>query len=537
MTRIVLTADRALFTDFNGVSALGFGLCVPYRLIPDFIEYRVLAPSIGVDHDYRARIAPYPLAKIESSLHIAGFKREDVLITPPRYLSKVVDKDTVILGIHVLDPQGLAPVSWTLSVLLGGGKPCTQYEFEKLMKEVLRLKSKYRFKVIVGGPGAWQLRGKEDHFGIDVLFEGEGELTFPLIAKRIIEGKDVPRRIHGEQVPPEAIPPIITPSRNGTIEITRGCPRRCRFCSPTMRYFRSIPLETILREIKVNLERGVKHIGFSTEDIMLYGANGLHFRHEAIARLFSSALRIAKKHGVNSIGFSHVTLSSALAMKKTVKFITEINGYSERNPAFPQVGLESGSPRIVREYFGGKPYPWRPDDWPSVVIEGAKLLNEHYWYPCLTYLIGYPDARPDDYVKTTELLERLKEERFIGWVFPLLLIPMGGTMIEKKARFKKLYDLSDEAIECIVTGWEMSLDFARTIYPRLLMDVKNVLARKIIFGLINKALSSIGFWIDALRKNRELIIEKISHVNIRTPVRLIKTIVKTTIIPNITMKK
>ena len=40
--------------------------------------------------------------------------------------------------------------------------------------------------------------------------------------------------------------------------------------------------------------------------------------------------------------------------------------------------------------------------------------------------IGFPDATPEDYIAITELIDDLKSEGFIGWTFPLLLIPMGG---------------------------------------------------------------------------------------------------------------
>ena len=43
---------------------------------------------------------------------------------------------------------------------------------------------------------------------------------------------------------------------------------------------------------------------------------------------------------------------------------------------------------------------------------------------------------PRHYIATTELIDELKSEGFIGWTFPLLLIPMGGSVIEKEAGFK-----------------------------------------------------------------------------------------------------
>ncbi|MCD6085368.1 MAG: hypothetical protein J7J20_07515 [Desulfurococcales archaeon] len=48
MIKVVLTADRALFTDFNSIESLGFGLCLPFRLVQRFVEYRILASPAPV---------------------------------------------------------------------------------------------------------------------------------------------------------------------------------------------------------------------------------------------------------------------------------------------------------------------------------------------------------------------------------------------------------------------------------------------------------------------------------------------------------
>ncbi len=526
MVKVVLTADRALFTDFNSDESLGFGLCLPLRLVPKFIEYRVLAPQAPIGRDGRAVFAPYALSRVEAALLAAGFRRDEVAIIPPEHVEKAVDKDTAVVGVHVVDPQGLAPVSWTLRVLSGGGETCTQHEFEKLMEKLAKLKRKYRFKIVVGGPGVWQLRGREEKFGIDVLFEGEAELTFPLIVRKILGGEDVPKYVKGDIVPVNELPPIVTPSRNGVIQITRGCPRRCQFCSPTMFFFRSIPLDVILKEVELNLKAGVRAVGFATEDILLYGARGLDLNPETVMKLFLKTLKAARKYGVNKVGFSHVTLSSALVLKDVVEFITDINGFSDGEPTFPQVGLESGSPRIVGMYFRGKPYPWRPEEWPDVVLKGTKLLNDNYWYPCLTYIIGFPNSTPEDYVKTTELIDKLRDEGFKGWTFPLLLVPIGGTQIEGRANFKVLKDLPQEALDSMFVGWKLSIKFSRTIYPKVLSSIRNPLVHRIVNATVEKALDAMEYWMLAMKKDPGAVEREFSRINIRHLPSLVAAVVR-----------
>ncbi len=528
MVKIVLTADRAVFTDYHGADLFGFGLCMPYRLVPKFVEYFVLAPRAPTLDGVRAKFAPLGLCKTEAALLAAGFSREEVAIVPPHALRKAVDKDTEVVAIHVLDPKGLAPVTWTLKAISGGGPSCTELEFDNLMKVIQDLKKRYRFKVIVGGPGVWQLRGWENQYGIDVLFDGESELTFPILVRKILNGEEVPRYVRGEPPPVESIPLIVTPSRNGLVQITRGCPRRCRFCSPTMWRFRSMPLDTILKEVEFNLKSGVKSIGLVTEDVLLYGAKGLELNPDAIKKLFDSVASLASKYDVDTIGFSHVSCASALMVKNVVRYISDVQGLSRDKPLFPQIGLESGSPRIVDKYFRGKAYPWSPEDWPNVVIEASKLFNDVYWYPCYTYLIGFPDAQPDDYVKTTELLDKLRDEGFEGWTFPLLLIPMGGTLIEKEAQFLQLRSLPKEALDCMVEGWRISLKFSKRIVNKLIR-VKNPVITKIFSRLAEKALEAMEYWIEGVSKGIEVIETQFSKVDIRNTRDLIKAIAVSTI--------
>ena len=525
MVRIILTADRALFTDYHGFDFFGFGLCMPYRLIPKTVEYHILTPKIAAN-GLRAKYAPYALGKVEASLLAFGFSREDVVITPPHMIRKAIDKDTEIVGVHVVDPKGLAPVSWTLKALSGGGKTCTELEFEKLIYKIKSLKDKYKFKVIVGGPGNWQLRGYEDKYGIDVLYDGESEITYPLIVKKILDGKEVPRYVHGEFAPVDKIPLITTPSRNGLVQITIGCPRRCHFCNPTMWKFRSIPLDNVMKEIEFNLRKGVKSISFVTEDVLLYGTNGLQLNSNAVKNLFESAVSLAKKYGVSKkVGFSHVSCASALVMKDVVKYISEIDELSDDDPLFPQIGLESASPRIVNKYFRGKVYPWKPEDWPNVLIESSKLFNDVYWYPCYTYIIGFPDATPDDYIVTTELIDELKSEGFIGWTFPLLLIPMGGSVMErtKEADFAYLSNLPEEAIDCMVTGWKLSVYNSRTLVSKL-MNGGNPLISGIMLRLAFKAIDAMEEWINSISNGVEIINDVYSKVNIRSNSGLIRAI-------------
>ena len=126
---IVLTADQALMTNFSGISFFDFGHCVPYRLVPEPFLKKVLGSPPETDGRGRARIATYPLRKVEAALLNAGFERKQVIVTTPNKIRRAITKDTCIVGLSVVDPLGKAPVTYTLASLLGGGDSCTKVEF------------------------------------------------------------------------------------------------------------------------------------------------------------------------------------------------------------------------------------------------------------------------------------------------------------------------------------------------------------------------------------------------------------------------
>ncbi|RLE41554.1 hypothetical protein DRJ16_06085 [Candidatus Woesearchaeota archaeon] len=198
---------------------------------------------------------------------------------------------------------------------------------------------------------------------------------------------------------------------------------------------------------------------------------------------------------------------------------------SEDEPVFPQIGLESASPRIVNKYFRGKAYPYKPEEWSDVLIESSKLFNDVFWYPCYTYIVGFPDATAEDYIATTELIDDLKSEGFIGWTFPLLLIPMGGSVIERKkeADFAYLSKLPKEAIDCMISGWKLSVYNSRRLVSKLIKG-GNPLISRIMLRLAFRAIDAMEAWVDGISKGPEVINDVYSKVNIRSGMGLVRAI-------------
>ena len=496
-------------TDYSGLNALGFILCVPCRLVPRFLVEHGLAPPVKTDKRGRALIAPYAIRKVEAALYMAGFSEEEVIVTTPERLSDVVGPGTKVVAIHVLDPMGLAPVPYTLRLLMGGGDSWTKVLFLELMKKVRKLKEKYRFKVVVGGPGTWQLRGIWRDLGIDVLIHGEGEVIFPEICKRILAGEDVSGEFDGGSVPLELIPAIRYPARQGAVQITRGCPKRCRFCNPTMFNFRSMPLDLIAREVKVNKSAGFRHVELITEDGLLYGAKGVKVNRDAVKAL----MKTLKEQEVTG-DFAHVSISSVLQAPDLVEEWTIFVGHSEKNPYLPQIGLETGSVRLLKIYMAGKPAPFRAEEWHNMAIEATELMNEYYWYPCYTLVLGLPGETPEDVYATIDLIRKLKGSKC--WIFPLAFIPMGRSMLEHEKFVDNIF-IREPYTELLYETFDHNIQFSKYILDVFVSKIRNRFIRQAVKKFIAMSLSVFENLKQDVKHRLPELIEQASKVNLNTP--------------------
>ena len=415
MARIVLTADRTLMSSYNASMFIGFAACFP-RVLPKWLYTRLFCPHQPMKNG-EAVFAPTGLRKVQAALIDSGFRPEDIAIAYPDKLELAVGPDTKVVGITTSDPMGLGPASSTFSSLLGK-EPYTAYFFRRLVTDPTLLAS--GAKVIVGGPGAWQLVNDavRTRLGIDALVDGEGELVAPGLFSDAIQGRTMPSTVSGGVVPIERIPRMRGPSINGSVEISRGCGRGCEFCNPNMRTVRHIPVDQIMEDVELNLGFSDK-ITLHAEDVLRYQAKGMTPDPEKVSMLFDKVARMTE-----NIGISHLALSSALAAPKVVEEISRITGAADgRRNMYGQTGIETGSPDLVSRHMKGKAKPFAPEKWPEVVREAFKLLTDNGWVPCGTLVMGMPGEKSEDVSKTIELVRDLRPHKSL--IVPLFFVPLG----------------------------------------------------------------------------------------------------------------
>lgn len=413
--RIVLTADKTLTSSYNGSMFIGFAACFP-RVLPKWLYTRLFCPP---QPRWKGTIdyAPCGLRKVQAALVASGIPEEDIGIAHPDRLGTVIDSSTKVIGITSSDPMGRGPASSTFSSLLGK-ETYTAYFFRKLVTDPAVRSS--GAKVIVGGPGAWQLSDERERagLGIDCLVEGEGELVAPQLFMDALEGRPLPSYVSGGPVPVDKIPRLLGPTINGTVEISRGCGRGCEFCNPNMRLIRHMPLERILEEVRINLAGSTKTT-LHSEDVLRYKAKGMRPDRAEVVRLFEEVVRLT-----DNVGMSHIALSSALAEPKLVEDISALTGAVDgKKHMYAQTGIETGSVSLVNKHMKGKARPFEPDKWPEVVKESIKLLSDNNWVPCGTLVMGMPGETAADVEKTTELVRDLREYKCL--IVPLFFVPLG----------------------------------------------------------------------------------------------------------------
>ncbi|MGB9169092.1 MAG: radical SAM protein [Nitrososphaeraceae archaeon] len=488
--KVVLSADRTLMSPYRGISLASFFGCAPaidnsrtkdsfwYYILKNQVTPRVLFDFIcnPIGHNNGiANYAPYGLRKVEASLLRDGYKPEDVVVAHPDHIDKFIGPETEVVGTYEMDPLGMGPVTMTFTF---GRKTMSYDEFynRELHMKINSAKAKNgsKAKVVIGASGTWQYNydpAKIEEYGIygivegdlggigpeidgtggsffDALINGDLETANPFKKNKFkVEIKEFSkndRKYHGrfihysDEPSVDEIPNIVHPSMHGMIEVMRGCGRGCKFCDVTLRPLRYYPVEKVQQEIEINMKYGgLKNAWIQSDDIFVYGLNprttkNMQPNREAIEELFKGIMDT----GIEHTNPTHGTLAGAIADERLIPNISRIIKSGPDNFIGIQCGFETGSIRLIGKYADRKLAPFKPSEWHWVVKEGVKTLNEHYWVPAFTLIMGLDNNETiDDSWETIRLIHELEQEQPDSkfTVTPLTFVPIG--LLEKSDFF------------------------------------------------------------------------------------------------------
>jgi len=470
MNDVVLTADRTLMTEYNGLTPLGNVACLPDRLVPNFI-LKLLLPKLQKER------ATYALRRMEGKLLDEGF---NVTILRPQEIKKIKKIKPKIVGVSTVDPLTKKPHPWTLTNIFGGGESVIQREFFDLLTLLNKLRRRQKFTILIGGPGASEFERSEKYFDLfDTAVIGPGEGSIELFQMALNE-EPLPKRFYAKSTGLEDLSIIKAPSRNGHVQITQGCPRGCQFCGPALLKWRSFPINRILKEIEINLRNGIKQISLVTEDLFLYGSKDVEVNQKAILNLMASISELKEKYDVSNINISNVSFASVVKGKKVCEKMTDIMGFSDECLVDTIVGLETGSERLIKKYMEGKAKPFSPDSWSELVKEGINIMNDNYWYPICSLITGLPGENEDDIIKTLDLVDDLMQNNLFYYIF--YFAPVEGSELEK-CDFFFIDDLSERRWELFYRCWMKSI---RSIKDNLRMFIHKSILEYMISKILNE---------------------------------------------------
>jgi radical SAM superfamily enzyme YgiQ (UPF0313 family) len=119
-----------------------------------------------------------------------------------------------------------------------------------------------------------------------------------------------------------------------------------------------------------------------------------------------------------------------------------------------EVGIETGSVRIMRELMPNKAKPYSIEEWPELVVQAMGVMNDHAWHPLATLMTGLPDETEDDTLATLELLDDLKGIN--AFFTPLLFIPLEDCLL-RKSKVLPLDHLTQAQWDFLSTCWNYNV--------------------------------------------------------------------------------
>lgn len=434
--------------------------------------------DLEYNDDGSARYMPAGVRLLEASL-LRGFPREEVVACYPLDIHRFVGPRTRAVGVSTHNPLGVTFAAGVYASVFGSSKqPINSHYARKLFSSLKESPWRDRFKVIVGGSGAWQIpqTGSYEELDVDCVVEGRSESPEVLeLFWKSIRGEALPRKIEvNHPSDPEG---ILVPGRRttfGVVEMTTGCGRRCRFCLPDLNPQISLPKEKIMQAVRTNVRDGNKQISLATEDFFVWGQvrtdTPFYFpNREALLDLFADVVNCP---GVEQHILSHCTMAPAvvdpvlirelsnLLLDKSPIHLPLVSTHPRKKVLSPLIGLETGSVRMAKQIMPGKSAPFPIEDWPSVFIQGLSIMNRNNWFPVVTLMIGNPGETDEDVRATIDLIYEAEQRRLFAFFVPSIFTPLHDTRMAGNEGVTETRQLTPLQWQLMMKCWKMNLRVA-----------------------------------------------------------------------------
>jgi hypothetical protein len=425
--------------------------------------------------DGSAKFMPAGVRLVEKSL-MRIYDPQDIVACFPQDLDKFIGPRTRVVAVSTHNPLGVTFAAGVYTSIFGSSKmPINSHYARELFAQIKSNPHRENFKVIVGGSGGWQIIQTDlyEDLGVDCVVEGRSESsdTLDLFAKAI-SGEELPKQIDVKHpVDRDSIFFPDTRTTFGVVEMTTGCGRRCKFCLPDLNPQIDLPKDKIMAAVRANVREGNKQISLATEDMFIWGQvhtdTPFYFpNREALLDLYGD---IVNTPGVEQHVLSHSTIAPAVVDPVLIRELSRIllpkspihfpylSSHPEKKALAPLIGLETGSVRMAKKIMPGKGVPFAIEHWPSVVLEGLRVLNENNWFPAMTLIIGNPDETDEDVMETLDLVYEMERRGLFAFLIPSIFTPLHDTRMEMEKGVTQTRELSPLQWQLMMKCWKMNL--------------------------------------------------------------------------------
>ena len=293
---------------------------------------------------------------------------------------------------------------------------------------------------IAGGPHVTASPLEFQKYDVDYIIPGEGEIGLSQLLHALLNSSQDSENIseingvtqlkpqYLDGFPSKIIELGITPSFSekfrlfGPIEISRGCPYRCKFCQTgcSSNLMRHVPVQTVLKYVKKASEIKFDKVWFLTPNAFAYGSpNGITPNVDAVQELL---------HGISQIesikGIYFGTFPSEVRPESVTREMLEVVTPFMANRKL-LIGAQTASNRLLKSIARGHTI--------EDVINAVNLMNEFNLGAEIDFIFGLPGETEEDIKENISffnqiLTNKVKNVRIHTHTF----MPLPGTPFENE---------------------------------------------------------------------------------------------------------